>query len=47
MKNLTEELVIGWIESELGDELTSIKADLEQELDEVVNPTKASGLPWS
>lgn len=46
-ENLTEELVIDWIESELGDELTSIKADLEQKLNEVVNPSKASGLPWS
>jgi hypothetical protein len=45
-EDLTEELVISWIESELGDELTSIKADLEQKLNEVINPTKASGLPW-
>ncbi len=46
-ENLTEELVINWIESELGDELATIKSNLKQNLDEVINPTKASGLPWS
>jgi hypothetical protein len=46
-ENLTEELIVNWIELELGDELDTIKTNLRQNLDEVINPTKASGLPWS
>lgn len=46
--DLTEDTVIGWIQAKLGDEqLESITAALEGQIQEQVNPTKLQGLPWA
>jgi len=45
--DLTEEVVIGWVKDQFGDEkVTEIEAALQTQLDEQTAPTKASGVPW-
>jgi len=45
--DLTEEVVIGWVKDQFGDEkVTEIEAALQTQLDEQAAPTKASGVPW-
>ena len=45
---LTEEVVLGWTKDALGTEqVETIEARLQTELDEQAAPTKAAGLPWS
>jgi hypothetical protein len=46
--DLTEELVIGWVQAKLGGEekVTEIHAALQAQLDEQRAPSKAQGLPW-
>jgi hypothetical protein len=45
--DLTEEIVVGWVTSQLGEEkVTEIDAALDAQIDEKLAPTKASGMPW-
>jgi hypothetical protein len=45
---LTEELVVSWIQHQLtGEKVAEIEAALQAQLDEQRQPTKAAGLPWS
>lgn len=46
--DLTEELVVGWVQEQLGEEKVSeVEAALQTQLDEQASPTKAAGLPWA
>ena len=45
--DLTEEVVIGWVKDQFGEEkVAEIEAALQAQIDERVAPTKAAGLPW-
>ena len=45
---LTEELVISWVQEYFGAEkVAEIEAALQANLDEQRNPTKAAGTPWT
>jgi len=45
---LTEELVIGWVKQNFGDEkVAEIEAALQQQLNQQHAPTVAPGLPWA
>ena len=45
--SLTPEIVIGWVQDKLGEEqVESISAALQGQIDEQRAPSKASGLPW-
>jgi hypothetical protein len=45
--DLTEEMVIGWVQDAFGAEkVTEIEAALQAQLDEQRHPSKASGMPW-
>jgi hypothetical protein len=45
--DLTEQMVIGWVQNAFGAEkVTEIMAALQAQLDEQHHPTKASGMPW-
>lgn len=44
---LTQDQVIGWVKSALGDEqVASIEAALESQIQEKLNPTHSAGVPW-
>lgn len=44
---LEEDQVIGWVKTALGDEqVASIEASLEAQIQEKLNPTHAAGVPW-
>ena len=46
--DLTEEIVIGWVQTALGeDKVLEIEAALQGQLDEQRAPTKAAGVPWA
>ena len=46
--DLTEELVVGWVQEQLGEEKVSeVEAALQAQLDEQASPTKAAGVPWA
>ena len=46
--DLTEEIVVGWVQTALGDEkVAEVEAALQGQLDEQRNPTKAAGMPWA
>ena len=46
--DLTEELVVGWVQEQLTEEKVSeVEAALQTQLDEQASPTKAAGLPWA
>lgn len=47
--DLTEEVVIGWVQAKLGGEekVTEIHAALQAQLNEQRAPSKAQGLPWA
>lgn len=46
--DLTEELVVGWVQEQLTEEKVSeVEAALQAQLDEQASPTKAAGLPWA
>ena len=46
--DLTEETVVGWVKSALGEEqVASVIATLEAQLAEQATPTVGSGKPWS
>ena len=45
--DLTKELVVGWVKDKLGTEqVETIEAALQAQLDEQHAPTKAAGMPW-
>ena len=45
--SLTEEVVVGWVKDNLGEEkVAEIEAALQAQLDEKHAPTKAAGVPW-
>jgi hypothetical protein len=45
--DLTEQMVIGWVQDAFGAEkVTEISAALQAQLDEQRHPSKASGMPW-
>ena len=45
--DLTEEIVVGWVTSQLGEEkVTEIDAALDAQIDEKLAPTKSAGVPW-
>ena len=45
--DLTEEVVIGWVQDALtAEKVAEVEAALQAQLDEQHAPTKASGLPW-
>ena len=46
--NLTEELIIGWVQTAIGGEekVAEVEAALQAQLDEQRQPTKAKGVPW-
>lgn len=44
---LTEDQVIGWVKSALGDEqVDSIETALAEQIQQKLNPTSAAGVPW-
>ena len=49
--DLVESDVVGWVESSLGDELASMKSQLDAQIEDEVNPTEGSAgagdMPWS
>jgi hypothetical protein len=46
--DLTKELVVSWVKDKLGTEqVESIEAALQAQLDEQHAPSRASGLPWT
>ena len=46
--DLTEEVVVGWVKSQLtAEKVTEVEAALQAQLDEQTTPTKASGTPWN
>ena len=46
--DLTEELVIGWVQDKLtAEKVTEIEAALQAQLDEQRQPTRAAGMPWA
>jgi hypothetical protein len=46
--DLTEEIVIDWVQDALGEEkVVEIEVALQGQLDEQRAPTKAAGLPWA
>ena len=45
--SLTSSTVLGWVTTTLGsDEVTSVETQLEAQVNEVLTPTTASGVPW-
>ena len=45
---LTEADVIGWVQASMGPETTAAtEANAEQQLNSILNPTTADGVPWS
>ena len=45
--NLTEEVVVGWVKDQFGEEkVAEIEAALQAQIDERVAPTKSAGVPW-
>ncbi len=46
--DLTEEIVVGWVQNALGDEkVAEVEAALQGQLDEQRHPSRASGVPWA
>jgi len=44
---ITKEQAIGWVKTALGDEqVASIEAALEEQIQQKLNPTSAAGVPW-
>lgn len=47
-ENLTEDDCIGWVKQDLGNEkVNSIEATISANLDEQINPTEGTGVPWA
>ena len=46
--NLTAEIVTGWVKDKLGaDKVEAVEAALTAQIEERINPTKLTGLPWN
>ena len=46
--NLTEEIVLGWLQDAMGEEaVAQLESSLDAQLNALINPVVASGLPWS
>lgn len=46
-ENLTEEIVLGWLKSQLGEEaVTNLEESLQNQINDQKAPKVASGLPW-
>lgn len=46
--DLTEEIVVGWVQNALGDEkVLEVEAALQGQLDEQRHPSRAAGVPWA
>jgi hypothetical protein len=46
--SLTPEIVTGWVKDKLGaDKVAAVEAALTAQIEERINPTKLSGLPWN
>ena len=46
--NLTQEIVVGWVQEALGDDkVANIEDALQKQIDEKRNPTTGGGLPWA
>jgi hypothetical protein len=44
---LTEDVVIGWVKAQLGEEqVAALEANIAAQLDALLNPTTTTGLPW-
>jgi len=47
-EDLTKDLVVSWVQEKLGEEqVVSMKAALQAQIDEQKAPSKESGLPWN
>lgn len=47
-EDLTEEIVIGWVKDEMGaNQVAAYEAAVQGQIDAQVNPSTASGTPWS
>jgi len=45
---LTAEIVTGWVKDKLGaDKVAAVEAALTAQIEERINPTKLTGLPWN
>ena len=44
---LTEEIVLGWVYTGLGDQKAEIEATLTAKVEKQLNPTTAQGVPWN
>jgi hypothetical protein len=46
--DLTEEQVIGWVQEALGgdEKVAEIEAALQDRIDQLITPTKETGVPW-
>jgi len=46
-ENLTEEIVVGWVKEEFGEEkVDEIEAALAANIESQIHPTSESGVPW-
>jgi hypothetical protein len=46
--DLTEKIVVGWVQNALGDEkVAEVEAALQGQLDEQRHPSRAAGVPWA
>jgi hypothetical protein len=45
-EQLTEEIVLGWVFTALGDQKAEIEANLTAKVEKQLNPTTANGMPW-
>lgn len=44
---LTEEIVVGWVRDQLGEEkVTEIDAALDEQISQKLTPTTSTGVPW-
>ncbi len=44
--SLDASTVLGWVKTKLGDDVAKIETRLEAEVNELITPTTASGVPW-
>ena len=46
-ENLTEEVVVGWVKDQFGEEkVAEIEAALQNQIDLKITPVSAAGVPW-
>ena len=44
--SLNSTTVLGWVKTALGDQVATIESGLEAEVNEILTPTTAAGVPW-